>query len=186
VEIAATTPLVQPQPIWIEPAAVLPQPQKARPEPPAVDRCVSGGVIQPPIDLHDMGVMTPEQLREQLPMPSFVNVAKPLTDISPPPRADTPPPPPPSSIPQFANYMAQSYISAPTFAAPANASESATLQWVANTNAEVEMSPASKRGDLPVFSANGVIPFASQQGAAPQVKREKTEDIWEVPDTPAR
>jgi histone deacetylase HOS3 len=167
------------------PQPVVPQPfqePQAAPEPPAVDRRVSSGIIQPPTDLHDMA-MTPEQLREQLPMPSFVNVGEPLTDISPPPRADTPPPPPPSTIPQFSNYPAQSFTSAPTFAAPATASESATLRWVANTNAEsVKMlqgrpaSPAGKRGELPVFSANSVIPFASQQ--------EKSGDIWEVPDTP--
>jgi hypothetical protein len=36
--------------------------------------------------------------------------------------------------------------------------------------------PAGQRAELPVFSANGVIPFASQQ--------EKAQDIWEVPDTP--
>jgi histone deacetylase HOS3 len=69
------------------------------------------------------------------------------------------------------------------------------------------MSPAGKRGDLPVFSANGTIPFAStlegtlqgsgagitpasmlgQQGAVVQAEQEKKfQDMWEVPDTPAR
>jgi histone deacetylase HOS3 len=135
--------------------------------------------------------MTPEQIREQLPMPSFVNVMEPPSEISPPARADTPPPPPPSSIPQFVNYAAQRFDVAPTFAAPSTASESATLRWVANTNAESvdmpqgrAMSPPSKRGDLPMFSANGPIPFASQQSAGSQDRME--EDIWEIPETPGR
>ncbi|KAF1940436.1 putative HOS3-like histone deacetylase [Clathrospora elynae] len=209
-QAAAAAPLVQPQPVQIEPASILPQPMAPQPfqeaedvtGPQAVDRRVSGGIIQPPTDIHDM-TMTPEQLREQLPMPSFVTVTEPLSNISPP-RADTPPPPPPSSIPQFVNYPA------PSFGGQMNTSDpqaSATMQWVANTNAEPldvaetqPMSPASKRGDLPVFSANGVIPFASspdlrmdsgsgQDGAAAEVKKEEEkrfQDIWEVPDTPAR
>ena len=55
------------------------------------------------------------------------------------------------------------------------------------------MSPPSKRGDLPVFSANGKIPFASNVSASghtatgiqPKME-ENAKDIWEVPDTPAR
>ncbi|KAL6711783.1 hypothetical protein ACN47E_002826 [Coniothyrium glycines] len=69
------------------------------------------------------------------------------------------------------------------------------------------MSPASKRGDLPVFTASGAIPFAptiesalrapntdtmsggtyAQQGLPALVKgEENTRDIWEIPETPAR
>ncbi|KAF1830058.1 Arginase/deacetylase [Decorospora gaudefroyi] len=205
VESAAAAPLIQPQPISLESASVLPDSGEvqAATEPPAVDRRISGGIIQPPTtDLHDLA-MTPEQLREQLPMPSFVTVTEPVKNISPPPRADTPPPPPPSNIPQFVNYTAQSFSTTATFASPTNESDpqaSATLQWVSNTHAESadvtggqDMSPASKRGGLPVFTANGAIPFASspngvfgQQGAAAQVREEEAKDIWEVPDTPAR
>jgi histone deacetylase HOS3 len=54
------------------------------------------------------------------------------------------------------------------------------------------MSPASKRPDLPVFSANGMIPFAptsqaGHQGASAEVKNEEhRQDLWDIPDTPAR
>jgi histone deacetylase HOS3 len=152
--------------------------------------------------------ITPEQIREQLPMPSFVTVTKPLSDVSPPSRADTPPPPPPSNISQFVNYTAQSFGGNPDFVTmppdTSNPQASATLQWVANTHAEDTtmpgvpiMSPSSKKGDLPVFTANGAIPFASNSNETTntfrpehtgvEVKKEGSmRDIWEVPDTPAR
>nr|AAP94999.1 putative HOS3-like histone deacetylase [Bipolaris zeicola] len=142
-----------------------------------VDRRISGGIVQPPTELHDMAI-TPEQIREHLPMPSFVTVTEPLTNTSPPSRADTPPPPPPTNMPQFVNYTSESFGTAPSFAAPSNVSDpqaSATLQWVANTHAETTdmtamapMSPPSKRSDLPVFTANGAIPFASSSGGLGQ------------------
>ncbi|RMZ73374.1 histone deacetylase HOS3 [Pyrenophora seminiperda CCB06] len=177
----ANAPLEQPRPMSMESASVLPHESIMQPfqdlqssnDPPAVDRRISGGLMQPPTDLHNNMDMTPEQLREQLPMPSFVTVTEPLTDASPPPRADTPPPPPPSSIPHFINYTAQNFGSTPTFASE-DTQSSATLQWVANTHAETtEMpgpaapmslsSPPRKKQDLPVFTANGAIPFAEQQ-----------------------
>ncbi|KAE8839205.1 hypothetical protein PTNB73_02777 [Pyrenophora teres f. teres] len=113
--------------------------------------------------------MTPEQLREQLPMPSFVTVTEPLTDSSPPPRADTPPPPPPSNMPQFVNYTAQSFgggngVAEQRFGEE-DGKDRATLQWVANTHAETTGKAQGgerqgMRGELPVFRADGVIPFA--------------------------
>ena len=59
------------------------------------------------------------------------------------------------------------------------------------------MSPPSKRADLPVFTANGAIPFASGSNESENASRpeypgvgikneEKVRDMWEVPDTPAR
>ncbi|CAN9301147.1 unnamed protein product [Alternaria alternata] len=214
-QVAAAAPLEQPQPIQTDSSNVLPQPTAPQPfqdaqnpmEPPAVDRRISGGIVQPPTELHDMAI-TPEQIREQLPMPSFVTVTEPLSDVSPPSRADTPPPPPPSNISQFVNYTAQSFGGNPDFVtSPPDTSSpqaSATLQWVANTHAEDTtmpgvplMSPPSKRADLPVFTANGAIPFASGSNDLENASRpeypgvgikneEKVRDMWEVPDTPAR
>ncbi|KAL6155074.1 histone deacetylase [Exserohilum turcicum] len=190
-QAAATAPLQQPQPMLGESMSGLPASAMGQATEGAlldggggVDRRTSsgGGIMQPPTELHDM-VMTPEQLRQQLPMPLFVTVTEPLTNVSPPPRADTPPPPPPSSMPQFVNYTAESFGTGPTFAISANgcdAQASATLQWVANTHAETTqmggippMSPPSKRGDLPMFTAHGTIPFAGESATGTEVKREE-------------
>ncbi|KAJ6278480.1 hypothetical protein J3E71DRAFT_315554 [Bipolaris maydis] len=185
VQAAAAATLQQPQPVSSQSASGLVQngtrqspdgtqvPDRAL----GADRRISGGIVQPPTELHDMTI-TPEQIREHLPMPSFVTVAEPLTNASPPSRADTPPPPPPTSMPQFVNYTTESFGTAPSFAASSNVSDpqaSATLQWVANTHAETTdmaamtpMSPPSKRSDLPVFTANGAIPFASSADGSGQ------------------
>ncbi|KAF1843232.1 Arginase/deacetylase [Cucurbitaria berberidis CBS 394.84] len=223
---AATAPLEQPQPVQPESTSHLVQaalPQLAQKvqavaEAPTVDRRTSGGIMEPPTELEEM-TMTPEQLREQLPMPSFVTVTEPLPVISPPPRPDTPPPPPPSSMPEFVNYTRQSF--GESHGAPVQTGTPESQAWAApnwrvppktdttpssSTTGSRPMSPASKKADLPVFSANGVIPFASsvnaaaamnpsamagfvpgQQGAAAGVKKEESsKDMWEVPDTPAR
>jgi histone deacetylase HOS3 len=219
IQAVVTTPLMQPQPVQAEPAAVLGQAKLTRPseqatiamQPPAVDRRTPGGVMEPPSEFDDMA-MTPEQLREQLPMPSFITVTGPLANVSPPPRAETPPPPPPASLPQFVNYTAQSFnATSPTI----DGVVPGMLQWLplntdmtpSSTTGSRPMSPASKKGDLPVFSANGTIPFASnldatlqgpdagialgpmlgQQDVVVQAEQEKKfQDMWEVPDTPAR
>lgn len=223
VQSAANAPLEQPQPVQPESASLVapptlphaPQEAGNAVEPAAADRRTSGGVLEPPTELKDMA-MTPEQLREQLPKPSFVTVTQPSPAISPPLRADTPPPPPPSSIPQFVNYTSRSFGAAPPVEGQAStavdAQNAVPLQWVpsnastapTSTTGSRPMSPASKRQDLPVFTANGMIPFASnsnavsashgttssmlagQQAAVLDVKQEeKVQDIWEVPDTPA-
>ncbi|OAL45846.1 Arginase/deacetylase [Pyrenochaeta sp. DS3sAY3a] len=220
VQAAVVAPLEQPQPVSPEASSILPPVAIAEPveqkqavsEP---ERRVSGGIIEPPTELTEMAV-TPEQLREQLPMPSFVTVTESLPLVSPPLRQYTPPPPPPSSIPQFVNYTSQSFGGDAKAGGGLISPQSQTsppLQWVpANTGNLARttsnsrpMSPASKRQDLPTFTANGVIPFASvatsggakvgaqsgnmagQQGAAVGVKaEEKREDLWDIPDTPAR
>ncbi|KAJ6195200.1 LOW QUALITY PROTEIN: putative HOS3-like histone deacetylase [Bipolaris maydis] len=190
VQAAAAATLQQPQPVSSQSASGLVQngtrqspdgtqvPDRAL----GADRRISGGIVQPPTELHDMTI-TPEQIREHLPMPSFVTVAEPLINASPPSRADTPPPPPPTSMPQFVNYTTESFGTAPSFAASSNVSDpqaSATLQWVANTHAETTdmaamtpMSPPSKRSDLPVFTANGAIPFASSADGSGQTGSRK-------------
>lgn len=213
----ATAPLEQPQPIQAEPSAILPQPIQPQPqsdapavkEMPAVNRRTSNGLIDTPSGMADMAI-TPEQLREQLPKPSFITINKPMSGVSPPMRSDTPPPPPPSSNPHFVNYTSQSFNTAPAAAAQTNApvpQTSASLQWLP-PNAEtcfdpatgpLPMSPPSRKENLPVFSANGVIPFASNSqiatsGTAPEqhvahtaIKNEETvADMWEVPETPTR
>ncbi|KAF2850567.1 putative HOS3-like histone deacetylase-like protein, partial [Plenodomus tracheiphilus IPT5] len=179
----------------------------------AIDRRPSGSIIEPPTELRDLA-MTPEQLREQLPMPSFVTVSEPVHDKSPPSRADTPPPPPPSSMPQFVNYTTQTFGDdvAAQGGSVARPQAPESLQWLppkteASPPSATEsrpLSPAMRKEKLPVFTANGVIPFAAsssetqnigaalgsargQQGAASAIKPEgKHKDIWEVPDTPAR
>jgi histone deacetylase HOS3 len=204
-QVAAAAPLEQPQPVQMGSADVLPQPSapqllqdaQASMEHPAANRRISGGIVQPPTELHDMAI-TPEQIREQLPMPSFVTVTEPLSDVSPPSRADTPPPPPPSNISQFVNYTAQSFAGNPDFVtSPPNTSDpqgSATLHWVANTHAEDTtmpgvpiMSPPSKKGDLPVFTANGTIPFASNSNEMMNAStpEDTSMGVEKGPDTPA-
>ncbi|CAO2652703.1 Nn.00g021140.m01.CDS01 [Neocucurbitaria sp. VM-36] len=208
---AATAPLEQPQPVQPGPVSQLVQPvpqvtQEAQvsTEPLTLNRRTSAGIMEPPTELKDM-TMTPEQLREQLPMPSFVNVTEALPVASPPPRADTPPPPPPQGIPQFVNYTNQSFggssRNSPQVPEP---QASVHLQWLptntdtdpSSTTSSRPMSPASRKQDLPVFSANGMIPFApnpsaasnpGQQGAPADVKKEgRLQDLWDIPDTPAR
>jgi histone deacetylase HOS3 len=213
-QTAATAPLVQPQPVQPDLVSALVQPPVSHSthagsvngDAPAVDRRTSAGPIEPPTE--DTPI---EQLREQLPKPSFMTVSEPARQLTPPPREETPPPPPPASIPDFVNYTAQTFTTAPNAfdeAKGAGLPTSTSLQWLppntesgpsSTTGESRPMSPASRRQDLPVFSANGAIPFApmassilpgaasGQQGAPAVVKKEdKVHDLWEVPDTPAR
>lgn len=204
----ATIPVIQPQPIQPNAQPTLIQPVLQEPvqtvdaveEPPTVSRRTSGG-LEPPTE----GVgMTPEQLREQLPKPSFMTMAEAVPDATPPARADTPPPPPPSSMPEFVNYTTQSFGMASTVgnrATAHNAQEGAKLQWLPpNTDDSSEIaaknlptSPAGRKQDLPVFTAKGKIPFAPNgtfpgpQGAPVAIKKEDNrQDLWDVPDTPTR
>ncbi|KAA8622882.1 HOS3-like histone deacetylase [Pyrenophora tritici-repentis] len=148
IQSTATAPLEQPRPLSMESSSVLPrtsptQPFQSPPQStssaPTPDRRISNGIMmQPPTtDIHDMD-MTPEQLREQLPMPSFVT---------------------------FVNYTAQSFggsgMTEQRFGEE-EGKDRATLQWVANTHAEtpVKQEGERKRVELPVFKADGVIPFA--------------------------
>jgi histone deacetylase HOS3 len=193
VQTAATAPLVQPQPVQPDLVSALVQPPLSHSaqagsvivDPSTVDRRTSTGLAEPPTE------NTPiEQLREQLPKPSFITVTEPKQDITPPLRAETPPPPPPSSMPDFVNYTSHSFGAAPAaLEGPRNADT--MLQWLPpNTQlaGSGTMSPASKMQDLPVFTAHGVIPFASSSGAGQHgVKDEENrQDVWEIPETPAR
>ncbi|KFY07185.1 hypothetical protein V492_07371 [Pseudogymnoascus sp. VKM F-4246] len=57
------------------------------------------------------------------------------------------------------------------------------LKWLEPNTATPGPSPA-KRGDLPVFSSTGAIPFATKRPTSSDTKRE--DDIWEVPETPGK
>jgi histone deacetylase HOS3 len=222
---AATAPLEQPQPVVSLETSVVAQaagpapiqPVQAPVEPP---RRQSSNVPEPPTDLVEMS-LTPDQL----PKSSFVDIV--LEQQSPvtatPPRPDTPPPPPPTlhnlnpqsfgvasppSQMRAPNAATMALVSgAPTSSAyvPVAHKGTASPAPIAPTSAPRPMSAAGKRADLPVFTADGVIPFAlNPNGAAPnglqgvgaavddsrdasKVKvEEKRKDIWEVPDTPAR
>lgn len=161
----AVAPLEQPQPVQPGQASQLinPMENSSSSIPSPVDRRSSAGLpMEPPSELGEM-TATPEQLREQLPKSSFVTATNPLPTVLSPPRADSPPAPPPSSMPQFVNYTSQSFGALPT-----ESQASASLQWLP-PNAEAAsvsrpMSPAKKREDLPVFSADGIIPFAPNPG----------------------
>jgi histone deacetylase HOS3 len=209
---AATATLIQPQPVQPDAVSALVQLPPSHSsqagsiigDPTAVDRRSSAGLAEPPTE--DTPI---EELRGQLPEISFITVTEPLRATTPPPRAETPPPPPPSNIPDFVNYTAQTFSGAPLVSGDKNSPglpASAPLQWLPpNTESGPgsligphPMSPASKRQDLPIFTANGLIPFApspnpstaagsGQQGASTGVKKEDyQQDIWDVPDTPAR
>ena len=221
-ERAVSAPLEKPQPVQAEPGFSLQQAilHQATTESPVLDLRASCDAAKGPGELRDME-MTPEQLREQLPTPPFVTMEEPMVPMPPLTRAETPPPPPPSSIPPFGSYTSQAFMTAP-MAAPtagnptvvAGARSSTLPQWpppnngsVAHSNSENRpLSPASKRHDLPVFTAHGTIPFGSQanpvtstsgttlgsslgqQGAGGEMHtktEERTRDVWEVPDTPA-
>ncbi|KAF2113168.1 hypothetical protein BDV96DRAFT_475627, partial [Lophiotrema nucula] len=166
IESAFTPPLVQPQP-------VLPrQDSIASSSGIQFGRRQSTGLIDPPGELGKMNI-TPDQL----PKPSFTTDFQPLPLTTSPPRPDTPPPPPPAAIPQFVNYSSTSFGNANAAgpqAAAVNQEPQAPLQWLppntdavlphaasASVTAERPMSASSKRQDLPVFTANGMIPFAS-------------------------
>jgi len=52
-----------------------------------------------------------------------------------------------------------------------------------------------KRGDLPVFTSTGAIPFGlpkvngeakKEENVKPEENREKNVDIWEIPETPKK
>ncbi|ORY01744.1 putative HOS3-like histone deacetylase [Clohesyomyces aquaticus] len=197
---AATPPLEQPQPVHsIQSMGMVPTMTTA-------ERGASLEAIDPPTELAEMTIHP-----DQLPKPSFTTPVEPLPLTTPPPRPDTPPPPPPSNMPEFVNYGAHSFGVASSLNAGANQAHQhepqAPLQWLppntdaalpsaalpTNTAAAVRpMTPSSKRQDLPVFTANGVIPFASNPNAAGntvrggEAKKNEEKDVWEVPETPAR
>jgi histone deacetylase HOS3 len=209
---AATAILIQPQPVQPDAVSALVQLPPSHSsqvgsvvaDPAAVDRRTSAGLAEPPNE--DTPI---EELREQLPEISFITVKEPLRDVTPPTRSETPPPPPPTNMSDFVNYTANTFSGAPVVSGDVNSmgpSASAPLQWLP-PNTEMgagslmgpgPMSPPSKRQDLPIFTANGLIPFApspnppttagyGHQGVPAAVKKEDNQqDIWDVPDTPAR
>lgn len=197
---AANAPLAQPQPMPADSVSSLVQPVAKEPlispavtdVPSASSRRTSYGLTEPPNE------HTPiDQLREQLPKPSFMTISEPPHEMTPPPRADTPPPPPPASIPDFVNYNPTSFNTAAFV--ETGAQVNAPLQWLppntesgpASSTGSRPMSPATRRQDLPVFTANGAIPFAPMSsamgGVGTNVKKEENgDDLWEIPETPAR
>lgn len=204
VQSTAATTLIQPLPVQPDSISALVQPPTSPPamnssntlaigDMPAAERRTSAGPTEIPTE------NTPiEQLREQLPKPSFMTVTEPRVDVTPPTRAETPPPPPPA-IPEFVNYTNQTFGAAPDAtdeAKSAGLPASAPLQWLppntesgpASATGSRPMSPASRKQDLPVFTASSAIPFAPITDVVGQgVKKEdKEKDIWEVPETPAR
>ncbi|KAF2262232.1 Arginase/deacetylase [Lojkania enalia] len=202
VENAAITPLEQPQPL---------PPRRGSLSMAMMDtgRRTSTEPINPPAELAEMNI-TPDQL----PKPSVLASVEPVTVTTSPPRPDTPPPPPPS-IPQFVNYTTTTFGSAttvnPIYNQVTKPENQEPLQWLPpntdavprNTTASGQpMSPSSKRQELPVFAANGRIPFAPMPNTVSNMSMlvPPTQpvvggttsttggeiDIWEVPDTPAR
>ncbi|KAF2675991.1 Arginase/deacetylase [Lentithecium fluviatile CBS 122367] len=215
-EAAAAAPLEQPQPVVpVEAPAVPEQAAVAPPIGPAASTAeVATGpprrqsglslVAEPPTDLIEMS-LTPDQL----PKPSFVNIVRVESPVmkTTPPRPDTPPPPPPSTIPQFVPQNPHTFgVASP----PSQMFAQSASPWgaavpppapVSAMGAPRPVSAAGKRADLPVFTANGVIPFAPAPNVAvpngqpnmvagsdaTRVKEEESrKDIWEVPETPAR
>ncbi|KAF1998707.1 hypothetical protein P154DRAFT_564472 [Amniculicola lignicola CBS 123094] len=152
IEKAATAALVQPQPLHV-PSPTVGAEQRHR------------DLIVPPTELEEMTITA-----EQLPKPSFMDTTEQFTTS--PPRPDTPPPPPPASIPTFVNYTASTYG---TTTGQAVKQPQAPLLWqptngdvglTKSANTARPLSAASKRQDLPIFSANGAIPFASNPNGA--------------------
>jgi histone deacetylase HOS3 len=194
IEAAATSPaLEQPQPVPPEQSvAITPKVDEG-------ERSTPTEVMEPPTELREMAISP-----NQFPKPAFMKTAvEPLATAPSPPRPDTPPPPAPSMMPSFVNYTAQTFGSGPSRAHTTQASvgeENQTLEWVHTSMEEQNTASAIKRQELPVFSANGVIPFALNPNAAsststgnPTESKGKADDdkninndIWEVPDTPAR
>lgn len=219
---AAAAPLEQPEPVYPDAFSSLAEQVNmpiASPESALVSeasRRSSAGIIEPPTDIRD-SVITPEQLREKLPLPSFVTPTA-APKMTPPQREDTPPMPPPSTGLQFVNYNAHSFDKTPSASDVLQASEPqvpAALQWLPPNTETTEtppkpasrpLSPAAKRQELPVFTANGTIPFAAaplpatqhsapqhsapqQQGAPEQgasIVAGDVKDVWVEPNTPAR
>ena len=222
---AATAPLEQPHPVQLESSPDLvhglePVQSIHKTFAPGTlneaDRRSSDDIMEPPTDLRDM-VITPEQLREQLPIPSFVTKTEAFPTVRSPPRADTPPQPPPSAVPQFVNYTPRTFNAESAVSSTVTSPEpraSAPLLWlppntdtapVSTSSEPLPILPPVKRQDLPVFSPDGVIPFAHASGpglSTPSVNvaplplhhiadlsadpEEQRQNIGEVPDTPAR
>ena len=167
IQSAVSPPLEQPQPMQPEQAPSV----IASVEPPEPVRQSSIGLMEPPTELMEM-VITPDLL----PKPSVMNIVDPLPVRTSPPRPDTPPPPPPS-LPDFVHFNRESFQKDPTVEAAEEirseqiksepVAPQAPLQWMPpNSESGRPMSPASKRQDLPVFTAHGAIPFASNPNIA--------------------
>jgi histone deacetylase HOS3 len=220
-EVAATAPLVQPQPVVpIETSNVLEQPSATVPTEPLLlaPRRQSSLIPEPSADLVEMS-LTPDQF----PKPSFVEHVKEeaFLPTTIPPRPDTPPPPPPPTIPQFAHQNTHAFgvVSPPSQMLAQSNSLTKYLNDTAavapfttavmppaplfSTGAPTPVSAAGKKADLPIFTANGSIPFAPKAngavlgnqrsgghgpGVGPSKVKEqgKEGDVWEIPDTPAR
>jgi histone deacetylase HOS3 len=195
---AANAALVQPQPVQADSVSSLVQPPPSHSgaviaDPSSLNRHTSASLTEPPTE------KTPiEQLRSQLPKSFFITSSEPQQEFSAPPRADTPPPPPPA-MSDFVNYTSHSFAP-PAALGDAKTTElppSAPLQWLppntesgpTSSTGSRPMSPATRRQDLPVFTANGVIPFANPRagdGYQGVNKEDIRHDLWDIPDTPAR
>jgi len=147
---------------------------------------------------------------DQLPKNNFTTIAQPISLTTSPPRPDTPPPPPPPKLPQFNEFIQYAYPQQPnSVTSNAASGQSHQLQWQPpNSDLGFPAGPVSPprmalRKELPVFSANGMIPFApnphqagmheqgkSMRNGQVEVKTDPTvkkdQDIWEVPETPAK
>lgn len=200
---AAGAALEQPEPVHVQSISSLAEPlnEPAAPQESffssvsEAGRSGSVGIISPPTDIRD-SVITPEQLREQLPLPSFVTATE-VPAMTPPQRAETPPPPPPSTGLQFVNYSATSFDPARVSnnnnaLQPSSPPASTALQWLPPTTEPLSSPPTSppmaspsvtthplsppRKHNLPIFTASSTIPFAaaafptpgSLQSAAPQ------------------
>lgn len=215
-QFTARAPLKQPQPIAALGTSTIAQAEPSAPVVPAqppveVPRRQSSIVPEPPIDLVEMS-LTPDQF----PKSSFVDVVmeeQPLVTATPP-RPDTPPPPPPAiSTLHHQNPHSFGVVSPPSQMLLQNVSpwepvapkDPAFPGSSAPTSTPRPVHAAGNRAELPVFTANGVIPFAPNHSAAvPSAQQEqgrevvngsgmgevvakgKGKDLWEVPDTPAR
>jgi histone deacetylase HOS3 len=191
IESAVTPPLEQPQPVQPDQTATVLSKTDGGERKFPVDRPSPAESVEPPTELREM-IISPEQL----PKPSFMTVVEHVPQTMSPPRPDTPPPPAPSIIPGFLNYTAQAFGTGPSLAGSSDEhmkhEPQGPLQWVASqTNQHVQ--PA-QRQDLPVFTPNGMIPFAPNPNTASTTAANTTaptgkvdgDDIWEVPDTPGR
>jgi len=191
--VPVITPLEQPRPSNPQPAVVgqaglakTPKQVPFGPSPKEVSS-QSHSIFEPPTELVEMTI-TPEQL----PKPPFMQVEETFPLNTSPPRPDTPPPPPPSTIPQLISDAAGYNIAEPISAAQVSSILSigppkpdATLPLP--TGSTMPMRPPSGRQSLPVFSANGIIPFATKPNnalTAPEQAETEAGNIREAPDTP--
>jgi histone deacetylase HOS3 len=181
-----------PKPVAIKPK---PRPTETRILPPVALPASTNGSSAPAPQTQSSGMLPPVPATPQHYLPAHVQQAAeiPLPASSPPgpshPELEQGPPISQPSL-QLASHPApksELFVHyQPEGPQPESMIQQEPLKWLPpNTSTPSPM----KRGDLPVFTSKGVIPFGLPKingDVKKEENREKEADIWEVPETPKK